>query len=70
MDLRGYFHWNLTDNLEWAKGYGMRFGLFEVDMSSKKRFARPSALVFREIATSKAIPEEFENITHPPVEKK
>ncbi|MEM0482983.1 MAG: beta-galactosidase BgaS [Nitrososphaerota archaeon] len=69
-DLRGYFHWNLTDNLEWAKGYSMRFGLFEVDLSSKKRFARPSALVFREIATSKAIPEEFENIAQPPVAAK
>ena len=66
VDLRGYFHWNLIDNLEWAKGYSMRFGLFEVDMSTKKRFARPSALVFREIAKSKSIPEEFENMVEPP----
>ncbi|MEM0445478.1 MAG: beta-galactosidase BgaS [Nitrososphaerota archaeon] len=66
VDVRGYFHWNLTDNLEWARGYSMRFGLFEVDMTSKKRYFRPSSLVFREIARQKAIPEEFENMVEPP----
>ncbi len=66
VDVRGYFHWNLTDNLEWARGYSMRFGLFELDLETKKRFVRPSALVFREIATSKSIPEEFESMAAPP----
>jgi beta-galactosidase len=66
VDVRGYFHWNLTDNLEWARGYSMRFGLFGLDIETKKRFVRPSALVFREIATSKSIPEEFESMAAPP----
>jgi len=26
IDLRGYFHWSLTDNYEWAKGFSMKFG--------------------------------------------
>lgn len=66
VDVRGYFHWNLTDNLEWARGYSMRFGLFELDTATKKRYARPSALVFREVASTKSIPEEFEHMTAPP----
>lgn len=66
IDVRGYFHWNLTDNLEWARGYSMRFGLFQVDFKTKKRYARPSALVFREIARGKEIPEYLLHLTEPP----
>jgi len=65
-DIRGYFHWNLTDNLEWAAGYRMRFGLVYVDYSTKRRYLRPSALVMREIARQKAIPDYLEHYTNPP----
>jgi beta-galactosidase len=41
-DVRGYFYWSLEDNLEWADGYGPKFGLF-----TKNRKMRPSAKVFR-----------------------
>lgn len=66
VDVRGYFHWNLFDNLEWAQGYRMRFGLFHVDYATKKRYARPSALVFREVAASKEIPDYLLHLTEPP----
>lgn len=66
VDVRGYFHWNLFDNLEWAQGFRMRFGLFHVDLSTKKRYARPSALVFREVAKGKEIPEHLTHLTEPP----
>lgn len=29
--LRGYFGWSLLDNIEWAEGWGVRFGVVSVD---------------------------------------
>ncbi|GGP20579.1 beta-galactosidase [Thermocladium modestius] len=69
VDVRGYMHWSLADNYEWASGFKMRFGLLQVDYASKRRLWRPSALIYREIAISKAIPDEFEHLTHVPLGK-
>jgi beta-glucosidase len=46
IDLRGYFHWTLTDNFEWAEGWHLRFGLFELDPATQKRTPRPSAQLY------------------------
>lgn len=62
IDIEGYLHWSLTDNYEWAQGFKQRFGLVEVDYESKKRRLRPSALIYREIASSNGIPEELEHL--------
>ncbi len=66
VDVRGYLHWALVDNYEWASGFNMKFGLCQVDLKTKKRYLRPSALIFREIATRKSIPEELQYLTEPP----
>jgi beta-glucosidase len=50
VDVRGYFHWSLLDNFEWAEGYGPRFGLAAVDYATCKRTLRPSADVYARIA--------------------
>lgn len=50
VDLRGYFHWSLLDNFEWAYGWWPKFGLVHVDREhGMKRTIRPSAKWFAEI---------------------
>ena len=50
VDVRGYFHWSLLDNFEWAEGYEPRFGLVEVDFTTQERRPRPSAGLYARIA--------------------
>lgn len=49
IDLRGYLHWSLTDNYEWAQGFRMKFGLIAVDMRDKKRTVLKSGRMFKQI---------------------
>ncbi len=54
-DVRGYFHWSLTDNFEWAEGYRARFGLYAYDPVTLRRTARPSAALYGDVARANAI---------------
>ena len=49
-DLRGYFHWSLTDNFEWHSGYGERFGLVYVDFPTGTRIYKDSADWYAHVA--------------------
>lgn len=56
IEIKGYFHWSLIDNFEWAEGFAPRFGLIEVDYATQKRKARPSAYIYSEIIKENGIP--------------
>ncbi|BCU68052.1 beta-galactosidase [Sulfolobales archaeon HS-7] len=67
-DVRGYLHWSLADNYEWASGFSQKFGLLRVDYSTKRLYWNPSALVYREIAKKGGIPESVEHLNRiPPI---
>lgn len=54
-DVRGYLHWSLVDNFEWAEGYAVRFGLVEVDRQTQRRTPRPSASAYAAICRANGL---------------
>ena len=58
-DVRGYYHWSLTDNFEWAEGYGPQFGLYSVDRSDFSRTPTLGAEVFGDIAKERTLTESL-----------
>jgi len=57
--VKGYFHWSLMDNFEWAAGFHMRFGLIAIDYKTLKRTPRPSAYIYAGICKNNAIDDDF-----------
>lgn len=52
VDFRGYFHWSLMDNFEWAEGYKHRFGMIYVDFDTLQRIPKDSAHWYSEVIAS------------------
>ena len=57
VDVRGYFHWTNLDNFEWARGYGVKFGLIEVDRKTLDRTIKGSGRLYGRIAAANGLPE-------------
>jgi beta-glucosidase len=55
VDVRGYYHWSLFDNFEWAEGFRPRFGLYFVDYATYARTASDGARVLGEIAGARRL---------------
>ncbi len=49
VDVKGYFHWSLMDNFEWAEGYRHRFGMIHVDYKTQKRTIKESGRWYRSV---------------------
>jgi beta-glucosidase len=58
-DIRGYFHWTLTDNFEWTEGWRLRFGLVELDPRTQDRAVRGSGRLYGEIARGNGLAMEL-----------
>jgi beta-glucosidase len=54
-DVRGYFHWTLTDNFEWAEGFAQRFGIVYCDFDTLRRTLKDSGRWYGQIARSNAL---------------
>ncbi|PIR73095.1 MAG: glycoside hydrolase family 1 protein [Candidatus Nealsonbacteria bacterium CG10_big_fil_rev_8_21_14_0_10_36_23] len=55
IDVKGYFHWSLMDNLEWHKGFEPEFGLIGIDYKTLERKPRPSAFYYAEICKNNSL---------------
>ncbi|KAK4882989.1 hypothetical protein RN001_006308 [Aquatica leii] len=60
-NVAAYTVWSLLDNMEWAEGYKLKFGLYNVNFSdpTRKRTAKSSVEFYKNIIKSRMIP--FDN---------
>ena len=59
MDIRGYTYWSFVDNLEWAGGYHLQFGLYASDPITPvlERTPKPASIsTIGQITTSNSLP--------------
>ncbi len=56
--VRGFFHWTLVDNFEWAEGWSLRFGLIALDEKTQERRPKPAAEVYAAICRANKLVTE------------
>jgi len=57
LDVRGFYHWSLMDNFEWAEGYDQQFGLYHVDFETQKRTLKESGSEYKAIVKAHRTPQ-------------
>lgn len=61
----GYLFWTISDNWEWADGYGPKFGLVAVDRANGfARMPRPSYHLFSKVVTLSSIKSSIFDTSH------
>ena len=58
VDVRGYYHWSLTDNFEWAEGFYPRFGIYTVDYTTYARSGNEGTDVMKAISSTHTLTHE------------
>jgi beta-glucosidase len=58
--VKGYFHWSLMDNFEWALGYTPRFGLVHINYDTLQRTIKESGKWFHQVIRANGLPGENE----------
>ncbi len=53
VEVRGYCHWSLLDQFEWAEGYAWRFGLVRVDYETLERLPKASYRWYQELVAAR-----------------
>jgi beta-glucosidase/6-phospho-beta-glucosidase/beta-galactosidase len=54
--VKGYFHWSLIDNFEWADGFKIPFGLYRVNGETKERIPTKAVRLYKKIAEGNELP--------------
>ena len=49
VDIRGYFHWSLYDNLEWNAGFSPRFGLIHTNFETFEKTPKDSYRYYKNL---------------------
>lgn len=61
VDVRGYYHWTLSDNFEWVEGSLQRFGAYTVDFDDPTlpRTLNKMGSAYQEIVAARAVSAEI-----------
>jgi beta-glucosidase len=62
VDVRGYLHWSMMDNFEWALGYRPRMGLTYVDYRTGERTIKDSGRYYTELIRANGVPPELPEV--------
>lgn len=60
VDVRGYFTWSLTDNVEWTEGASQRFGLVHIDYETLTRTPKASYAWYRDLIRAQKQPQNHQ----------
>lgn len=59
VNIKGYFHWTLVDDFEWAEAYGPKYGLLD-----RERHWRSSAYLYQQVIQTGQLPQVLAGCTN------